>query len=365
MILCGQKRSGVNRLSEAPFLIALLMMGVLQSGYGFQPSYRRYFPAPVDTLWTTSQRLLPKGKKQPPTTTIRYSQRPNNGNEGGSDDILYSRDVRLREEAESPFRRVRFFLYTVLGGGALTSLLLSLARIAAASSGINSDLMNESLVNAGVDVAGLAVLAVLFQQDLQAQESRLKRATKGATFAKLAIRVHKGIADPLLWEENNTKSGTDSNASSTNVYTSLTLADLRRNRGIEKRVVIAAAGNGKIEKVLEEARSCGDALEANDLVIVPVILPAATAPTVDTEKSNNNPLPRCVALPVGTAAWRSVLEDETKEARKQGVDIEAEGICIILKKNGRVGQRTRGIFLQRMVGEVQDRKQRGMDVTNI
>ena len=41
-----------------------------------------------------------------------------------------------------------------LGGGALTSLFLSLARIAAASSGINPDLMQESLINAGVDLAG-------------------------------------------------------------------------------------------------------------------------------------------------------------------------------------------------------------------
>jgi len=40
-------------------------------------------------------------------------------------------------------------------------------------------------------------------------------------------------------------------------------------------------------------------------------------------------------------------------------------LCVILKKNGRVGQRTRGIFLERMVGEVEGRRQAGMDVTNI
>jgi hypothetical protein len=79
----------------------------------------------------------------------------------------------------------------------------------------------------------------------------------------------------------------------------------------------------------------------------------------------DNFLPRCIGLPVGNSAWKRVLDDETLEARKQGVDIEAEGICVILKKNGRVGQRTRGIFLKRMVGEVEERRAMGMDVSNI
>ncbi|CAB9514417.1 Protein of unknown function (DUF3493) [Seminavis robusta] len=309
---------------------------------------------------TTGFQLPPKHALRTSSTTCRLPapitilQKPHTSTVAlFSQNDDYSRDVRLREEAESPFRRVRFFLYAVLGGGAVTSLFLSLARIAAASSGVNTDLMQESVVNAGVDLAGIVVLTFLFQRDVQAQDSRLKRATKGASLAKLAIRVHKGLSDPLLWEDND-----NNNDNPKASYTSLTLADLRRNRGIEKRVVIAAAGPDKMDQVLAEARSVGDALEENDLVIVPVVLPLATAPAADN-------LPHCVALPVGTSAWKAVLDDETQEARSQGVDIEAEGICVILKKNGRVGQRTRGIFLERMVGEVEERREMGMDVTNI
>ena len=73
----------------------------------------------------------------------------------------YSRNVRLREEAESPFRRVRFFVYALLGAGALVSLLLSLARIAAASSGINPDFLSESVANAGIDLVGLVLLTMV------------------------------------------------------------------------------------------------------------------------------------------------------------------------------------------------------------
>lgn len=278
-----------------------------------------------------------------PSTSTKISRDP------------YSREVRLREEAESPFRRVRFFLYAALGVGAVTSLLLSLARIAAAASGINEDLMQESVTNAGVDLAGLVALGLLWQRDLKAEESRLKRATKGASLAKLAIRVNQAVRDPFY--DNANKDGGSQ-------FTSLTLADLRRDRGIEKRVVIAAAGKDKLDQILEEARAKADALDMTDLLLVPVVMPQATSPVIEATTDTEG-LPDCVALPVGNAAWKAVLEDESQEALKQEVDIEREGFCIILKKNGRVGQRTRGIFLDRMIGEVASRKDRGMDVKNI
>ena len=100
-------------------------------------------------------------------------------------------------------------------------------------------------------------------------------------------------------------------------------------------------------------------MEASDLLVVPLVLPSATAPEI------TDTIPPCVALPVGNTAWKTVLQDEAQEALQQNVDIEQEGFCVILKKNGRVGQRTKGIFLERMVGEVAERRELGMDVTNI
>jgi len=90
----------------------------------------------------------------------------------------YSRELYLREEAESPFRKVRFFFYISLAGGALTSLAVSTARVAAALAGINTDLLQESATNVAVDLLGLGLIAFLFNRDLQAQDSRLKRASK-------------------------------------------------------------------------------------------------------------------------------------------------------------------------------------------
>ena len=63
--------------------------------------------------------------------------------------------------------------------------------------------------------------------------------------------------------------------------------------------------------------------------------------------------------------WKPLIQEEVKEAASQGVNVLLEGFSIILKKNGRVGQRTRGIFLQNMVTDVLERASMGMDIKNI
>jgi hypothetical protein len=261
---------------------------------------------------------------------------------------VYSRQVLLREEAESPFRKVRFFFYATLAGGAMISLVVSGTRVLAAWNGINTDLLDESLTNVAVDVGGLIVLGLLNNQDLKAQESRLKRVSKGAELAKLMIRGSQRLKDPLL----------DANVANDLSFTT-SLASLRRGRGIEKRVVIAAGGQEKIQQVLEDAKQLDSSFLNTDLLLVPVIASTGLAPIVD-----NDDLPQCVALPVGNG-WKAVIEDELKEAASQGVDVEANGFCIVVKKNGRVGQRTSGISLLPMVGDVEQRQASGLDVKNI
>jgi hypothetical protein len=254
----------------------------------------------------------------------------------------YSTEIRLREEAESPFRKVRFFFYISFAAGAATSLAVSSARIVASLAGVNEDLLQESVINTAVDIGGLVLIAFLFKRDVDAQESRLKRASKGADLARLKIRGSKS----LLRCDGDSPTLTTS------------LSALRRGRGIEKRVVIVTAGKNKIDEILKEASVLQESLILNDLVVVPVVLPQATAPSLQDD------LPECISLPAGNG-WKSVINDEISEARKQGVDVENEGISIILKKNGRVGQRTKGVFLTNMVGEVVARRESGMDVSNI
>jgi len=272
-----------------------------------------------------------------PSTTAVWSQRPPSGEE-------FSRKVRLRAEAESPFVKVRYFFYLTGAGGAFTSLAISLARIAAAASGVNADLMDESLRNAAIDVAGLIVLAGLWRRDQTAETSRQRRAAKGAEIAKLSVRASKRLLGDV-------EDGTFTTS----------LASLRRGRGMDKRVIIAAAGDEKICQVLQDAQALQNEMEFNDLVLVPIVLPRGKAPDTSLES-----IPSCVALPVGVgSSWRDFVEEEVAEAARQGVNVEEDGICVVLKKNGRVGQRTKGIFLQNLVGNVVARRDAGMDVSNI
>lgn len=269
----------------------------------------------------------------------------------------YSRELLLREEAESPFRKVRFFFYFILGGGALTSLAVSGARVAAALNGINPDLLPESATNVAVDLAGLVVLAALYRNDLAAQESRLERAQRGAQMAKLTIRASKNI----LTGDDYLSSSSSSEPRET--FTT-TLASLRRGRGIEKRVVICAAGLEKITSVIQQAKEIQDELTLSDLLVIPYVLGSPSSSS-SSELDNDN-LPDCVALPSArNANWQSFIEDEVAEATRQGVDAQAEGLCIILKKNGKIGQRTKGIYLNNMVADVAGRAAMGMDITNI
>lgn len=270
-----------------------------------------------------------------------------------SADPEYSREIRLRIEAESPFRKVRLFLYASLLAGAFTSLAVSGARVAAGLAGVNTDLLEQSAINAGVDLVGIALLGFLIKRDLDAQESRLKRAAKGAELAKLTVRGSPVLLDGAEGSSTGKLAG--------KAAVTAPLSSLRRGRGVDKRVVIVSAGKDKIKEVLEDARSLADSLTLNDLVVVPVVYPQGTAPLgLDVELLEQD----CVALPA-SGNWKSVITDEASEAVSQGVDIENEGICIVLKKNGRVGQRTKGIFLGRMVGEVTERRAAGMDVSNI
>ena len=305
----------------------LVLLLVARVGNGFQVAS----PRPLCRLNDASRRDAATAST---TTRLHMSEK---------DKPEYSRKVRLREEIEAPFSKVRFFIYLTLGGGALTSLAVSAARIAAALSGINEDLLQESVINAAVDVGGLALIAFLLKRDLDAKDLRLKRATKGAELAKLKIQGSRR----LLGDDD------------TSTFTT-SLSSLRRGRGIEKRVVIAAAGKEKMSEILKEANDLEDSLSFNDLVVVPVVLPQAKPPSVGDDYQ----MPKCVAFPFGEG-WKAMIDNEIRDAVNQGVDAEVEGISIILKKNGRVGQRTKGVYLRNMVGEVEARRGSGMDVHNI
>jgi hypothetical protein len=209
---------------------------------------------------------------------------------------------------------------------------------------------------------GIVVLALAWQQDVIAQNSRFKRAAKGAELAKLNVKVSKSILNDSDMTE------TEVTERSVSRFTT-SLASLRRGRGMEKRVVIAVGNTNRIQSIINEAMQIKVALQENDLLIVPVIIepPNGTIQPLPMEMDVDT-LPDCIALPATAAtsgSWKIVITDEMEEAMKQNINVYEVGFCVILKKNGRVGQRTRGIYLSNMVGDVTQRREAGMDVINI
>lgn len=351
--------------------LLLLLVGICSTGH--QHHVAAYVQVPVAQTIKKS-RLQPNSissSRKSPIVSDRFMA---NGDSEDDSSSSYSREVRLRVESENPLRKIRYFLYVTAAGGAATSLFISVARVGAALSGVNADLMEESVTNTIIDVVALATIGFFYKRDSDAEQSRLERATKGAEMAKLSVRASKRLLYGGL--------GDGTSESQDGTFTT-TLASLRRGRGIEKRVAIVAAGSDKIIEVLQQAKSLEDDLMVNDIVIVPVVMPEGKAPSMtdaaaafgdgndDGDDKKETMIPTCIMMPItigGTSSgnnWKDYIDQESVEAMNQGVDIEKDGFCIILKKNGRIGQRTRGIYLENLLSNVIARRDAGMDVTNI
>ena len=128
-------------------------------------------------------------------------------------------------------------------------------------------------------------------------------------------------------------------------------------------MLISVSQASQESQALSDIKKMDDDLEFNDLLIVPFVLP-----NIDPVAGIETPAPKSLALPVVVGdggGWKDFIEEEVTEAKRQGVDVQEEGLCVILKKNGRVGQRTKGISLSNLIGNVVSRREAGMDVTNI
>ncbi|CEL92366.1 unnamed protein product [Vitrella brassicaformis CCMP3155] len=266
--------------------------------------------------------------------------------------------TKLREEVESPFRKVRFALYIAGAAGAAVSGLVALTQTIAALSGINVELLPEASRNLAIDVAAIAVIAFLWRRDLISQNSRYERISQGAKLAALGLQLQ--MAD-------------DSNV--------VSLADLRRRRGREKRVAIVLGGKEAVQRSLDSAVPVSSELLANDLLVVPLVI-GQTGDELNAERITDGPRIATlfnlqsdlesregqphVALPFGFNQWIDTLQSELVTAEKQKLNPIDDGLLIVIKKNGRVGTRKVGAPIwSSLIQDVERRREAGLDVVNI
>ncbi len=113
------------------------------------------------------------GTDTEPKTTANTVKNVSSG--GGDDERLgqkfggYTVKQRLREEVESPFRKVRFLFFLSSTGSALTALYFSALSALKASMGGYADAMplDEALLNCGINLGGAVLCAFLAYRDYQ------------------------------------------------------------------------------------------------------------------------------------------------------------------------------------------------------
>mmetsp|Transcript_2583 Transcript_2583/g.3877 ORF Transcript_2583/g.3877 Transcript_2583/m.3877 type:complete len:361 (-) Transcript_2583:84-1166(-) len=255
----------------------------------------------------------------------------------------YTVKQRLREEVESPFRKVRLLFFASSAGSALTALYFSALSVLKAYMGGFSDTppLNESLTSCAINIAGAVGCGLLAYRDYQGGQVNLERIAKGGKLAKLAVSP----ADVNM--EKSVR----------------TLSDYRRN----SRVLICAGGKEYIEQMckslnadqMSDENNLPKLLEEVDVLTVPVLLTNSDGrsvgdvktvwreTSVDPDDANNRNFDstrsdNVVAFPWNNAAWADYLKSEIETAKKQGFDVVSKGITITVKKNGKILRRATG-----------------------
>ena len=263
----------------------------------------------------------------------------------------FTRKQLIKEEIEAPFRKVRLFLYTALFAAAALGSIITITKLLATLSGARSEDLQQLYTNLGVNLGGLPVIALLYKRDIDAQRALLLRIQKGGKLSGLRMKMYTEDG-PLV----------------------VKLSDLRRDRGIDKRVVIVAAPKELLRTSLQTSILEAKNLIANDLVIVPLIIELTDGDYTLTATSLEAMVPdepniakfEHIGLAMALASWNDTIKKELEVAIKQQPGALEKGVTIIIKKNGKVGTRRFGVPIwEGLVRDVADRKDLGLDVSNI
>ena len=265
----------------------------------------------------------------------------------------FTRKQIIKEEIEAPFRKVRMFLYTALFAAAGLGSIITITKLLATLSGARSEDLQQLYTNLGVNLGGLPVIALLYKRDLDAQRALLERIQKGGKLAGLRMKMATEEGPVIV-----------------------KLSDLRRDRGIDKRVVIVAAPKELLRTSLQTSIKESKNLISNDLVIIPLIIEEDTGAgsytlTATSLEAMVPDVPNIseyehIGLAVALASWNAVIKKELEVAIKQQPEALGKGVTIIIKKNGKVGTRRFGVPIwEGLVRDVADRKEIGLDVSNI
>jgi len=258
----------------------------------------------------------------------------------------YTLKQRLREEIDSPFRKVRLAFFAASFASALIASYFSALNTIKSVVGGYADAMplDEVLTSDAINAGAVIACGFLVYRDYKAGQANLEKIARGGKLASLVV-------EPAALQEDNKRR----------------LVEIKSYRRAS-RVLIAAGGKDYISLMakflssdqLKDTNTLPEKLVEVDVVVVPVLLEEQNGKIVvgdtrgfwkegveatvtendrnfDINRSNN-----VISFPQGPNAWVDYLDSEIETAKTQGFDVLEKGITLTVKKNGKILRRATG-----------------------
>ena len=311
-------------------VLAVLFLGV-GAANGF--STRLHAPA-------TLRRVVGSANSQSPAASSLSLSSSNDGNNNGLGEKMggYTVKQRLREEVESPFRKVRFgFLVFTVASASIALYFSGMSTVKSLVGGyVDAPPLQEALTNDAINLAGVVVCGFLALREYNIGQANLQRIAKGGQLARLMVEPASGGR--------------------------AVLSDYRR----ASRVLIAAGGAAYMDELvrslsadqLSDENVIAEKLAESEVIVVPVLLKEGPNGRIVVDSSRdfwlkvqakegdrNFDITRAesvVSFPRGNSDWTEYLESEFETAKGQGFDVLEKGFTITVKKNGKILRRATG-----------------------
>jgi len=259
----------------------------------------------------------------------------------------YTMKQRLREEIDSPFRKVRLAFFGASFASALIALYFSALNTIKAVVGGYSDAMplDEALTSDAINIGAVFACAFITYRDYKTGQANLEKIARAGKLASLVV-------EPATLQADNKRR----------------LVEMKSYRRAS-RVLIAAGGKEYISTLAksltaDQLKGTNDIpmkLTQVDVVVVPVLLEKKNENIVVgdtrafwkdgveatlTENDRNFDINRAndvISLPQGPNAWIDYLDSEIETALAQGFDVLQKGITVTVKKNGKILRRATGL----------------------
>lgn len=258
----------------------------------------------------------------------------------------YTMKQRLREEIDSPFRKVRIAFFGASFASALIASYFSALNTIKALVGGYADAMplDEALTSDAINLVAVFACGFLVYRDFKKGQVNLEKLARAGKLASLVVEPARLQADKKR-----------------------RLVEVKSYRR-SNRVLIAAGGRDFISFLakslasdqLKDANILPQKLLEVDFVIVPVLLEKLNekivvgdtrafwrdgVETTITENDRNFDINRAndvISFPQGPNAWNSYLDSEIETAISQSFDVLQKGITVTIKKNGKILRRATG-----------------------